>query len=320
MNRAMTSKWPAVHWSRVAGAAFPRRFSRHLCRWTNGLPPFPTLLVVLFSVFISVFFSVFISAGCAGPALTEGPRGMPPWLTAQLSLIVGQTRAQYPASSGKDLPFQVRPRPGDSEGREPEEALAGTGVSMRPGLRERQPKTIQARLFLEKQSYGDGYLLLTWEDGRKETWKTIAHDLQGHPERTFDFIYTLATTDGKVAYLVLIGGKYGEGEKKFSGFEGTLIFPGKAHDLQRWERAYKIDFGYRFPDPPPHQRKVNEARELFRSLQQGVQTLESLQGDKVTQEARLDALRSRPPGTRPQKNKAWKPARWRKHWRPCANA
>jgi hypothetical protein len=220
---------------------------------------------------------------------------MPPWLTAQLSLIVAQTRAQYPARSGKDLPFQVRPRPGDSEGQEPEEALSGTGVSMRPGLREQQPRTIQARLFLEKRTYGDGYLLITWEDGNKESWRTIAHDLQGHPERAFDFIYTLATRDGKVAYLALIGGKYEEGENKFTGFEGTLIFPGKAHDLQRWERAYKIDFGYRFPDPPPHQYKVNEAREVFESLQKGVQHVESLQADVVAREARLDALRSRPP-------------------------
>jgi hypothetical protein len=72
-------------------------------------------------------------AGCAGEAARQGPGGMPALQAARISLVVAQTRAQFPELSGGAIPFEPRKPPAATPGSAPELALRGSGVGVQPG-------------------------------------------------------------------------------------------------------------------------------------------------------------------------------------------
>ncbi|MEE8436667.1 MAG: hypothetical protein V3S64_17905 [bacterium] len=250
------------------------------------------------AVFGALWMSLSFTLGaCAGAGLKRGPSGLSPRLVEQASLVVGQTRAQFPQHSGKKIPYQIR------ESRlenlpPPELALRGAGISMTPGLQDEVPKRISLSLFVDKVTYTDGYLEVKTAGG-EEVWPIIAFDHTGRADGVFGFTYLLATPLGRLRYLVVIGGGYREKEQSYFGFEGTLIHPEPGKGLEKWKRAYKIDFGYKFPSPPVFPRKVAAAEKLFGELQGEVRKVERLQNALSEARSSFASLQKRPQGKSP---------------------
>ncbi len=224
-------------------------------------------------------------AACATTELRQGPGGLPAEDAARVSLIVAQTRAQLPGRSATAVPYHARKLPGPGQVGAPELALRGTGVGVTPGLKRGQAPQVDLALYLEKRRYAAGYAKVGLPGAAEEIWPIVAYDQRGDATEAFDFTYVLATPAGNLRYLSVVGGRYEEGDDGFLGFEGTLVVPGAGNDLERWERAFKIDFGYRFPAIPLHQRKVEEAGRIFTELARDIRELERL---KASLAARSD--------------------------------
>ena len=239
-------------------------------------------------------FLSFVLGACAGGGLKRGPSGLSPRLVEQASLVVGQTRAQFPQHSGKKIPYQIRESRLESLP-PPELALRGVGISMTPGLQDEAPKRIGLSLFVDKVTYTDGYLEVKTADG-KEVWPIVAFDHTGRADGQFGFTYLLATPLGRLRYLVVIGGGYREKEQSYFGFEGTLIHPEPGKGLEKWKRAYKIDFGYKFPSPPAFPETVALAEKLFGELRGEVREVERLQHTLAAARSGFASLQKRPRG------------------------
>lgn len=222
----------------------------------------------------------------------RGPGGVPAPQAAQISLIVAQTRSQFPELSGTGIPFDARKAPEVHPDRAPELALQGPGVGVQPGLQTGERPRLRAALYLDKQAYASGYLEVTPAGGAAERWSVVAFDQQGAPRKRFDFTYVLATPASQLRYLVLIGGPYQQDGEDYLGYEGTLIEPGPGNDLEHWARAYKLDFGFRFATVPAHQRKVEQAVSAFRELQRDMDRLERLRERIAATEGNLATLRN----------------------------
>lgn len=248
--------------------------------------------------FGALWLALWIGLGaCASGGLKRGPSGLSPRLVEQASLVVGQTRAQFPQHSGKNIPYRIRKtRPENLP--PPELALRGVGISMTPGLQDETPQRISLSLFLDKETYTNGYLKVK-KAGGEEVWPIIAFDQTGRADGVFGFTYLLATPLGELRYLVVIGGGYTEKEQSYFGFEGTLIHPEPSKGLEKWKRAYKIDFGYKFPAPPEYPAKVAAAEKLFGELQGDVRKVERLRQAVAEARNRFDSLQKRPRGKSP---------------------
>lgn len=239
--------------------------------------------------------AAMLAAGCSNSILGGAAGGIPAADARRLSLIVLQTRSQFPELSGTDLPFKARPAPPE-DGAKPELALQGDGVSVEPGLQSGEHTRLRAALYLDKHDYALGWLEVTVGDRANERWPIVAYDRRGDPQGEFHFIYVLALPDDRLRYLVLIGGPYEKDGERYHGFEGTLIEPGPGRNLEGWRRGYKLDFGYRFPAVPAHQRKVDQAVQAFRDIRADVEKLESLRRRISKAAGELDALRGARPG------------------------
>ena len=234
-----------------------------------------------------------MTAGCSGPTLNQGPGGLAPNIADRVSFIVAQTRAQLPERSGMGIPFEAR-KTGPEEGASPEPALIGEGIGVRPGLQSDKQESVRMELSLDKLRYAEGFARVAFAGAEAEEWPIVAYDLSGEPNGNFEHSYALVTTQGTLRYLVLIGGNFEEDGQSFRGFEGTLIVPGKDRDPESWQEAYKIDFGYRFPVSPPHERKVEEADDLFKVLGRKSDAMERMQSDIAKVEGELASQQIRP--------------------------
>lgn len=268
----------------------------------RSFPPrgYQRVEVYFFCIFLWIFLP-FVLGACAQGGLKRGPSGLSPRLVEQASLVVGQTRAQFPQYSGKAIPYQIR------ESRlenlpPPEIALRGVGRSMTPGLQDEVSKSISLSLFVDKDTYTEGYLKVK-KGGGEEFWPIVAFDHTGRADSGFGFTYLLATPRGELRYLVVIGGGYQEKGQGFYGFEGTLIHPEPSKKLEKWKRAYKIDFGYKFPSPPAFPAKVAAAGKLFEELGGDTRKVERLQHDLAEARSGFASLQRGPPGKTPPEEK-----------------
>ncbi|HKI96962.1 MAG TPA: hypothetical protein VKB51_00675 [bacterium] len=232
---------------------------------------------------------------CSAERTSQGTGGLPALEAARVSLVVAQTRAQFPDLSGTAIPYEPRKPPEKVAGTEPELALRGAAVGVQPGLQTGDKPKAQVALYLDKQAYARGYLELAPAGGKPQRFRIVAYDQRGGPRKDFDFMYVLATPGEQVRYLALIGGRYTQDGEDYLGYEGTLIEPGAGNDLEHWQRAWQIDFGYRLPFVPTHERKVDQAVDLFRQIQRDMDRLESLRGRITEDEAELKTQSAKQP-------------------------
>jgi hypothetical protein len=232
-----------------------------------------------------------VGAGCAAEGLKSGGGGLAQGDSAGLSAVVAQTRAQFPRLSAPDVPFTARAAPPGT--REPPQlVLRGEGVGVQPGLQVGEQTRVQVALFLAKPGYDRGWVKLVFDGQGEQTWPILAYERWGRPDEAFEFAYALGAPEPPVPYLVVIGGRFAEGKTAYAGLEGTLVFPGPEAGLEGWRRAFKIDFGRRFPVRPAYQELVAEAEGLFRKLKRDVPTLASLAVRVEKSEGALEALRA----------------------------
>lgn len=258
-----------------------------------------TLLLTKLLLTALILTTLLLAAGCSGSKLQPTGGGLAVTDAARLSMIVAQTRAQFPALSGSKLPYNRRKTPaavkgGAGQGLQPEPVLHGTGTAISPGVQAGKTTHIQLILHLSKPEYDSGFLMLSGKEGKQERRQIVAFDKRGNADKVFEFQYVLADPQGKLSYLAVLGGTYkGEGGE-FLGFEGTLIEAGADADIEKWRKGYKIDFGYNFPVEPEYRAMVAQAEELFRQLVRRMREAESLQR-KITplekEAAELKAVR-----------------------------
>ncbi len=249
--------------------------------WRAGAP----LLVLLLALGSAL-------AACSSQGGRQGPGGVPAALAAKVSLVVAQTRSQFPELSGADIPYDAITPPDAASAGEPELALLGDGVGVEPGLQTDVRPRVKAALYLDKHAYARGTLELTPQGQPAERWSIVAYDQVGSPGKTFNFTYVMANPAGQLRYLVLIGGRYSKDGADWLGYEGTLIQPGPDNDLERWTRAFKLDFGYRLPLVPAHQPKVERAERLFGELGRDMARLGRLRESISAAEGDLATLRN----------------------------
>lgn len=218
-------------------------------------------------------------AGCTKAGLSRTAGGVSPEKAEKASLVVAQTRAQFQKLSALSLPFRIRKFSRTKNSTPPELALVGRGTRVTPGIQKGQQQRLKMALYLEKQNHADGYAMITLPGSGKQTWPIVAYDLLGKSDGDFDFLYQLVDPEGRLRYLVVIGGRYTEKKKAYIGFEGTLIYPGKNQSLDNWESAYKINFGYKFAEPPTFQSQVKQADDLFSGVGKNLERLDKYQKD-----------------------------------------
>lgn len=227
---------------------------------------------------LPVLFHLLVSlGGCAAQGLPQRAGGLPYNEAVQISLVVAQTRAQFPELSARNLRHRPRSLPPAGKRVAVVHVLQGEGVAVQPGIQTGRPSLVKLKVFLQKPGYDAGRIEIAVDGRREETWPIVAHDQRGDPEGAFEFLYVLVTPAGAVRYLALVGGSYRERGRKFFAFEGTLIVPGKGPRAAAWKLAYKINFGFRFAVRPEHEPLLAQARRLFRGFAGQVKELEGLQ-------------------------------------------
>ncbi|HEX7927272.1 MAG TPA: hypothetical protein VF678_06760, partial [bacterium] len=186
--------------------------------------------------------------------LTGG--GFAPGDGNKLSMAFAQARAQFPELSAQGLPYVMREAQGKAA---PELALQGSGVGFSRGLQLTERTKGAIKVFLDKATYAQGYVAVQLDGSGEQTWPIVAYELRGKASDRFEFSYLLAAPDGALRYLVLMGGAYAESGKDLLAYEGTLFIPTPGKGLESWARAYKFDFGFKYPAKPEYQVGVDEA-------------------------------------------------------------
>jgi hypothetical protein len=234
-------------------------------------------------------------AACSQPSeLPPTAGGLARGDSARLSLLVTQTRAQYPELTATAL--KQGSQRGASEGAQLAElALVGQGVSLRPGIQVGERETVKMSLFLDKSGYDAGHAALTIAGGAEEEWRVIGYDLRGDVTADFELLFALADPASRVRYLAVLGGIYEADGRRLLAYEGTLIVPGPGVRIEGWERIYKINFGFKHPAEPLYLAGVARANGQMAEIRRALATLESLTRRGDTGRAELESLRARSP-------------------------
>lgn len=221
-----------------------------------------------------------LPAACSlGPGLSRGAGGIVPAEAQELSLTVAQLRAQYPQLSAAGLAYDVRQGPDAALAARVSLALQGQGRAVTAGIDAATGEPVSLTLFLDKSAYQEGYARVTVGQGHSSTWPILAFDQRGKAEGDFEFLYLLGNPAGGNAYLALLGGSYQEGDAALYGMEGTLLIPSPAGTVAGWQRAYKLDFGFRTPAEPAYRALVDEAAQQFRGFERRMSSLERIQAE-----------------------------------------
>lgn len=242
-------------------------------------------------VALAMLLAGSLPAACSlGPGLSRSAGGIVPGEAQELSLTVAQLRAQYPQLSAAGMSYDVRQGPeGELAGRV-SLALQGQGRSVTAGIDAAKGEPVSLTLFLDKSNYQEGYARVTVGQGHSSTWPILAFDQRGKADGDFEFLYLLGNPAGGGAYLALLGGNYKDGDAALYGMEGTLLIPSPAGTVAGWQRAYKLDFGFRSPAEPAYRALVDTAERQFRSYERRMSSLERIQAEHQRLEAQHTRL------------------------------
>ncbi len=237
--------------------------------------------------------------GCASQGeLSRTSSGLAGGDAERLSLIVAQTRAQFPELSAGGLRQGVRAAAESPPGGQPALALRGEGRGLRPGIQVGPVQRVALGLYLDKRGYDTGFVRLSLDGAPEEQWRVVAHELRGEPDADFELILALADGNARLRYLVVLGGEYEEGEARFRAFEGTLVIPGPSLRIEQWERIFKIDFGYRYPATPLFWNEVNRADGLYADLLRDQRRLQAGRKRNERERSGLEGLMADPQADR----------------------
>ena len=244
--------------------------------------------------------AAFIAALALGSAC-GAPKELPPTAgglargdAARLSLLVTQTRAQYPELTAQSL--KQGPQLNAGEGPQlADPALIGEGVGLRPGIQVGARETVELSLFLDKSDYHAGYARISISGAPEETWRVIAYDLRGEVTGDFELLYALADGESRVNYLAVLGGTYEQDGRRLLAYEGTLILPGRGVRIEGWDRIFKVDFGFKHPAEPLYLAGVERANTLMAETRRAVSALDALRKRIETGRAEMEALRQQMP-------------------------
>ncbi len=233
--------------------------------------------------------------GCGAAGLRPSGAGLAPGDSAGLSVVVAQTRAQFPRLSAPNIPYSSQDLPAEPPA-PPTLVLEGEGVSVQPGAQLAKGGQAKVSVFLSKPGYDQGFVKLAFgapgEDKGVENWRIVAFEKRGRADDAFEFVYVLSAPGRSVRYLVVIGGRFREGTREFGALEGTLVFPDDKTGIEGWRRALKVNFGRRFPIEPVFRAQVAEADALFVRMKREVPALIAQQERIRKNEAELATLRN----------------------------
>ena len=239
----------------------------------------------------ALLLAASLPAACSqGTGLSRGPGGIVPAEAQELSLTVAQLRAQYPQLSADGLAYGVREGPEAALAGRVSLALQGQGRSVKAGIDAAQGESVSLTLFLDKSGYQEGYARVTLGQGHSGTWPILAFDQRGRADGDFEFLYLLGNPAGGNAYLALLGGGYQDGDMALYGMEGTLLIPSPSGTVAGWQRAYKLDFGFRTPAEPAYRALVDQATLHFRNYERRMSSLERIQAEHQRAEAQHTRL------------------------------
>lgn len=223
---------------------------------------------------VLLLLSSLVLVACAGKTTELTAGGFAASNGDALSLAVAQARAQFPELSAQGMAYV--PREAKPESTPPMLALQGSGTGFSRGLQLTERTKGSIKLYLDKTSYARGYAVVKLGDAGEERWPIVAYELRGKASDRFEFSYMLEAPDGGLRYLVILGGTYSNGGKDLLAYEGTLFIPTPGKGLAEWARAYKFDFGFKYPVRPAYQEGVDEAETLFRELQGDIPAIDDL--------------------------------------------
>ena len=132
----------------------------------------------LWSIFAIILVLMGL-AGCSKLSFGTTEAGLAGSDAHALTLVVAQTRAQYPKLSATKLTYTQRPLEA-SDKKEgsgaPELVLMGQGTSVKPGVQGSRENRLQVQLYLQKPGYDEGYALISEKGAQVEKWPILAFD------------------------------------------------------------------------------------------------------------------------------------------------
>ncbi|MBU0729003.1 MAG: hypothetical protein KKA70_04605 [Proteobacteria bacterium] len=230
-----------------------------------------------------------ILSGCASTGLfSERTAGISSVNAHSLSKAALDSRAAY---TNESLP--LIPREARAEVKEEGRAQASLSL-VGKSLSSANDKNIKIELFTDKINYSTGYVKVLAQDnaGQDEFWPIIAHDNVGSHSGVFEYIYILSLPRGGIRYLVLNGGPYANGEKKYTGFEGSLIEPGSSNNTSEPDKVVKIDFGFNFPTPPIYAEDTDLADDVVDVISGKIAAIKSTKAKIIKTKNELAQLQS----------------------------
>jgi len=180
---------------------------------------------------------------------------------------VAEARSILPRlpSDAKPLPLAPPTAGTSAPPPEPQLALAGEGLLLRPSAFPDLPPRLRLELYLDERNPPGGYLLVT--DGRGSARWTILDAVQrGNHAEAFADTFRVVDAGARLRYLALLGVPYEAGGQRFRSLEGYLIHPVAGGAVSAEGAIYPLDFGYRLPDPPPPVQAAQALAERLAAL------------------------------------------------------
>ena len=219
--------------------------------------------------YLVIFF--FLSQSCASTLtkFTTAPSngGLPVVDAVTVSESIVMVRAQKPESPAEAV-YEVKSL---EEGKNytPYYTLSGKGKS--------KGRTVKVKVYLDKQDYRSGYLMVSQGKGSAEKWRIVSYQQTGRSDSdTFDFIYVLATPNNELRYFAILGRVFDSEGQEYANIEGALFYPRSGKNFAKWEQSYKIVFGSKIPTSPGYKDAISQTSKNSETIADAVSELVDL--------------------------------------------
>ena len=211
---------------------------------------------------------------------------------SRLAELVEETRAILPRVPPVALPPLP---PATPEAAPSRPVLQGTASLIRRGAIGRLPAQLRVTLHLPPGGDGagpGGHLEVTPAGDPAERWPLGEAHRLGDRAGTFLHVYRTHDRANRLRWLVLLGSLYEADGARFRAFEGYLVVPGPGGALGPEAPRYAVDFGYRWPEPPPAVTRAEALAERLAGLARLLGAWREAGADLAAAEKTLGALRT----------------------------